>query len=353
MRLEYINRVKENEIVGKSILTQEGQILLRAGNKLSLSYIKKLKELGVFYIYIEDERLDDILVDDEQLMQLKQITMKSMSSIVKNVNCCNKIKLKESLGTVEKMIDYIIELGDVNKSLYEIKTYDNYTYLHSLDTCIMSTFLGMSSGFSEWELKELGIGAILHDIGKSKVPSKIINKQGKLTNQEYNEVKKHTVYGSEMLKKNFAIPETVIRVVEQHHERIDGKGYPYGLKGKEISKFAKIVCVSDVYDAVSNNRCYRNKFSPNEAYELILAGSGTCFDEQMVHTFKNTFAIYPLGCCLKLSNGEEGYVIAQNYGFPDRPIIRVLYSSITNIPIPFYEIDLLKNLNIVVSSIAS
>jgi len=353
MRLEYINRVKENEVVGKSILTQAGQILLRAGIKLNLGYIKKLKQLGVLYIYIEDDRLEDIFVDDERLTELKQITMKSMSGIVKNVYNCDSRKLSKSLENVDNMIEHIIEFGDVNTSLYDIKTYDNYTYLHSLDTCIMSAFLGLSSGFNEWELKELGVGAILHDIGKTKLPPKIINKQGRLTKEEYDEVKRHTLYGAEMLKKNFTISNTVIKIVEQHHERVDGNGYPYGLKGDEISKFAKVVCVCDVYDAVSNNRCYRDKFSPNDAYELILAGSGTSFDKQMVINFKNTFAIYPLGCCIKLSNGEEGYVIAQNHGFPDRPVIRVLYDSKTSNPVPFYEIDLLKNINIVIDSIAS
>lgn len=353
MRLECINKVKENDVVGRSILTQSGQILLREGMKLSPSYINKLKQLGVLFIYIVDERLGDILVDDERLTQLKQVTMKSMSGIMKNVYSSDSKKLGQSLETVDNMIEYIIKFGNVNTSLYDIKTYDNYTYLHSLDTCIMSAFLGLSSGFNEWELKQLGVGAILHDIGKTKLPLKIINKQGKLTKEEYDEVKNHTIYGGEMLRKNYTISNSIINIVEQHHERIDGTGYPKGLKGNEITKLSKVVCICDVYDAVSNNRCYRTKFSPNDAYELILAGSGTSFDRQMVVNFKNTFAIYPIGCCIRLSSGEEGYVIAQNHGFPDRPIIRVLYDAKTNAPVAIYEIDLLKNLSVVVSSIAS
>lgn len=352
MRLECINRVNENDILGKSILTNEGQILLRAGVKLTNVYIDKLKELGVFYVYVEDDRLDDVNVEDERLFELKQRTIKSISNIIKNVHNCNGKQFKESFNDVQSMIDYIIDVGDVNKSLYDIKTYDNYTYVHSIDTCIMATFLGINSRLNEWQLKDLGIGAILHDVGKTQVSLKILNKEGKLTDDEYNEIKKHTVYGAQILNKSYTMPNSVIKIVEQHHERIDGRGYPYGLSGDQISKFSKIVCICDVYDAVSNDRCYRKKFSPNDAYEMILSGSGTSFDMELVNNFKNTFSIYPLGCCVRLSNGAEGYVINQNQGFPDRPVVRVLYDAETRNPISFYEIDLLKNPSIVIESIA-
>lgn len=348
MRLEFINRVKEQEVLGKSILSSDGKILLRAGMKLNDLYIKKLRELGVFYIYVEDERLDDVQVEDEHLSELKQITMKTMGSLIRNVSSVNKKELKECLSVVENLVEYIIDLGDVNKSLNDIKTFDNYTYVHSLDTCIMTSFLGLNSGLNEAGLKDLGVGAILHDIGKTKIPSKILNKEGKLTDEEFKEIKKHPVYGAEILKKNISIGDSIVNMVEQHHERVDGKGYPYGLSGNGISKSAKIICVCDVYDAISNDRCYRRKFSPNDAYELILSGAGTSFDMNIVQKFKDTFAIYPLGCRVRISNGEEGYVIRQNKGFPDRPVIRMFYDADQKSSIPFYEIDLLKNPSLVV-----
>lgn len=351
MRLEFINKVKPGDVISKSILSNEGRVLLRSGVKLSSSYIKKLKELGVFYVYVQDDRLDDVNVEDERLTELKQVTIQSMSGIMKNVNNVNSRELKESLSKVEEMISYVVELGDVNKSLYDIKTFDNYTYIHSLDTCIMTAFLGMTGKYNQWDLKEMVIGAILHDIGKTKISTDILNKSGNLTKEEFEEVKKHTIYGAETLRKNITMPESIIKIVEQHHERVDGKGYPYGLTGNQISRFAKIVCVCDVYDAVSNDRCYRNKFTLNDSYELILSGAGTSFDSEVVARFKDTFSIYPLGCCVRLSNGDEGYVINQNKGFPDRPIIRILYDFRTKKPVPFYEIDLLKNPSIVIEGV--
>lgn len=351
MRLEFIDMVTENEILGKSIFTGDGQILLRAGVRLTDVYINKLKKLGVFYIYVEDERLNDVEVEDEKLTHLKQTSMKSMKKVLTNLYNGETKALKDSMRTVEDMIDYIMDMGDVNKSLYDIQTYDNYTLVHSLDTCIMSSFLGITAGVDKFQMKELGIGAILHDIGKIKVPIKILNKKGKLTEKEFLEIKNHPVYGVNLLKNNYSIPDSVIKVVGQHHERVDGRGYPNKLTGKQISRFAKLVCICDVYDAVSNDRCYRKKFSPNEAYELILSGSGSMFDRNMIMDFKNTFAIYPLGCHVKLSNNEDGYVIRQNKGFPDRPIVRI-FNGFNEKSREYHETDLLQNTKIVILGIA-
>ncbi len=351
MRLEFIDRIKDNEVLGKNILTNDGKILLRAGVRLNNRYVDKLKELGVFFVYVEDDRLADISIEDGRLAELKQTTMKNMSKIMNNIYTCNKRELQSSLNIVEDMIDYIINMGNVNTSLYDIRTYDNYTYMHSLDTCIMASFLGMSIGFNEKELKELAIGAILHDVGKLKISNSVITKCGTLTDEEFLEIRKHPIYGEEILSKNINIPPNAIKAVLQHHERIDGKGYPNNLVDKEISKFGKIISICDVYDAVSNDRVYRKKFSPNEAYELILAGSGTAFDEAMVKCFRETFAVYPLGCCVRLSNSIEGYVVSQNENFPDRPVLRVLYDTETKTPIPFYEIDLLEHSNLVIQAI--
>ena len=351
MRLEFINRVKDRNVLGKSILTCDGQVLLKAGVELTNNYINKLKELGVFYLYVEDERLEDVDIEDEKLLELKQESMKSMSNIMSNLYNCNEKELRKSLVGIEGMINYIIELGDVNKSLYDIQTYDNYTFIHSIDTCIMASFLGVSAGYNKWQLREIGIGASLHDIGKTKIPLEILNKKTKLTDEEFNEIKNHPLYGAKILKKNVIISDAIIKIVEQHHERIDGRGYPYGLEGKQITNYAKLACICDVYDAVSNDRCYRKKFSPNDAYELILSGSGSNFDQELVCNFKNTFAIYPLGCGVRLSNKITGYVVRQNKGFPDRPIVRVLFDVDTGKPIPAYDLDLLQMPNVVITGL--
>lgn len=351
MRLEFINRIKENEVLGKNIFTSEGKILLKSGTRLTKSYLEKIQSLGVYYIYVVDARLEDISVEDELLTELKQHTMNSISTIIKSTFNYNKKQMSDSLLTVETLIQYIISNGDINKSLYDIQTYSNSTYVHSLNVCIMSVFLGQSLGLGEKNLTDLGTAAILHDIGKQKVSANILNKVTPLTQEETDELKKHTLYGEEILKKNVRISEPIIRAVLEHHERVDGNGYPHGLVDTQISRFAKIISVSDVYDTISNTKTYKKNYTPQDAYELILAGSGILFDKLVVQKFRQTFAVYPLGCCVKLSNGVEGYVIMQNENFPDRPVIRVLYNHVSKEPILFYEIDLLKNLSLVINEI--
>lgn len=352
MRLEFMDRIKNDEILGKSIFTSEGNILLRAGVKLSRNYINKLGQLGVNYVYVEDSMLDDVAEEDEELFRLKRLTLKSMSKISKNLYNYNKRGVNEALKISEELISYIIEMRDVNNNLYDIHTYDNYTFIHSLDTGVMATFMGIYSGkFNEYQIKQLGIGALLHDIGKIKINSNIINKKGRLTEGEFKEIQKHPAYGEQLLLKNPRISEEAIKIVSEHHEKVDGKGYPKGLTDNRISLFGKIVSICDVYSAVNANRCYRKRMKPNDAYELILAGSGSSFDLKMVDIFKKSFAIYPLGCCVKLSDGNEGYVIRQNEGFPNRPIVRVLYDNVTKEKIQPYELDLMRELNLVIEDL--
>lgn len=352
MRLEFMDRVKDDETLGKTIFTGEGNVLLRAGTSLTRVYINKLISLGVTYVYLQDDRLEDTEEEDVKLIELKRLTLKNMSKLSKNIYHRNANGYKECIKIAEDLIDYITDLNYVFTNLYDIKTYDNYTNIHCLDTGIMATFMGVySKKFTGYEIKELGIGALLHDIGKIKISKRIINKPGNLTEEEFDEIKKHPIYGSKILRKNINFSEKEINIVEQHHERVDGKGYPYGLVGSEISDFAKITSICDVYNAIRADRSYRKRIKPNDCYELILSGAGTSFDINMVQVFKNSFAIYPLGICVKLSNGIEGYVIRQNLGFPDRPVIRVLYDSKTRKPIQFYEINLVETLNLIVEDV--
>lgn len=352
MRLEYIERVKSGDVLGKNILTGRGRTLLRCGVTLNDIYINRLERLGINYVYIEDERFDDIDHENDELSQLKQSVLVSMNNIVKSVKNSRWKNLNKSFEQVDELIDYIINSKGVITNLYDIQSYDNCTYLHSINTCIMALFLAKSTNrFSMQRLVDLGKGGILHDIGKTKINYKISNKKGPLTKEEYAEMKKHTIYGKLILERNPRISEDILKIVEQHHERVDGTGYPCKLKGNEISDLAKIVCICDVYDAVSNDRNYRKKFSPSDAYELILAGNGTMFDSSMVSCFKDTFSVYPLGSCVKLSNGVEGYVVRQNARFPDRPEIRVVYDSITRDPIIPFEFDLLEYPNVVIEKI--
>ncbi|MCY6371927.1 HD-GYP domain-containing protein [Clostridium ganghwense] len=350
MRLEFLRNLKGDEILAKDILNGNGEVLLKAGYKLNSGVIAKLRKCGIFILYIEDERFSDISIENDMIKQKKAI-LKQMPKLFNTLIDGHKFAAKQSIDIIEKLIDEIISLKSINDNLYEFKIYDNYTYIHCVDTGIMSVYLGAYLKLNNSELKELGLAAVLHDIGKMRVPNEIINKTTKLIKEEFEEIKKHPIYGKEILSKTNVVSEKIIHGVVQHHERIDGKGYPYGLLEHEISDYAKIITVSDVFTAITADRSYRKKINPKEAYELILGGMGTRFDQNVIEAFKKSFAIYPLGCCVKLSNGVEGYVVRQNKNLPDRPVIRVVYDSVTKQSIQFYEIDLMKHLTLTIEGV--
>ncbi|NCI20838.1 HD-GYP domain-containing protein [Clostridium botulinum] len=347
MRLEFISKVKSNDILGKDIISQDGQVLLKSGIRLTQSYIKRLKKLGIFYIHIEDERLEDIQYNS-QLLDIKQFIVQSINNTVKNIHNINNINLKESFEKTNDIIGSILNIKELISILFDIKQYNNYVYNHNLDTSVMCIFIGLSYGLTNEELTYLCIGSILHDIGKLEISNNILNKVTPLTSKELKKFKKHPIYGKKIAQERLNFPEPIIEIIEQHHERIDGKGYPYGLKGNSISIYSKIVSICSAYNFMSKNYYYRDKYKANDVYEFILSGSDTIFDRNIINCFKDTFAIYPLGSEIELSNGDRGFVIRQNKGFPDRPVLRIFNDNNFSF---YYEVDLLKNTNITVKTI--
>lgn len=352
MKLELIDRVKPGEILGKSILDYDGRILLNEGTILNPSYINKIKGMGVYYIYVSDTDLTDVEVNDKFLVELKRSAMSSISCIMKNTLLIKDRKeALEVIKTIEELIQYISENADISKSLNDIQTNNNQRYIHCMEVCIMSVFLGKAMKLKREQLKELGLAAILHDIGMTKLSSKIVEKNGDYSPEEILVLREHPQKGYELLKQNIGISESVLKAVLQHHERMDGKGYPNGLLGYQINKYAKIISVCDMYDLVTNNHNYKKSFRPYDAYELIIGGSSYIFDEEVVFSFKRTFSVYPLGTCVKLSNEVEGYVVKQNGNFPDRPVLRVIYDKDSQEPIKPYEINLIEDINVVIKCI--
>lgn len=352
MKLELIDRVKPGEILGKSILAFDGKILLNQGTILNSSYMNKIKEMGVYYIYVIDDELEDVEVNDNFLVDLKRSAMNSISNIMKNTLLIKDRKEGiEVIKTLEDLIQYIAENADINKSLNDIQTHNNQRYVHCVEVCVMSIFLGKTMKLKREQLKELGLAAILHDVGMAKISPKILEKNGGYSPEELLVLREHPHKGYEILKQNTGISETVLKSVLQHHERIDGKGYPKGLLGHQIHKYAKIIAVCDMYDLVTNNDNYKKSFKPYDAYELIIGGSSYIFDEEVVFSFRKTFSVYPLGSCVMLSNGIEGYVVKQNKNFPDRPVLRVTYDKDKGENIEPYEIDLVEDINVVIKCI--
>lgn len=226
-------------------------------------------------------------------------------------------------GTVGKMVDSVFRNQDALTSLARLKSFDDYTFAHSVNVCILSLALGRHMGLERAELCDLGTGAILHDIGKMLVPGQVLNKPGKLTDEEFTIMKRHTEFGGEVLK-DARINEASRLVATQHHERFDGSGYYRRLSGRDIHPFARIAAVADVYDAMTSNRVYQNGMPPEEALKRLYLMRGTHFESELVERLIKCLGIYPIGTLVELNTGELAIVKMVNRSHPLQPRIEII-----------------------------
>ncbi|NLL51521.1 MAG: HD-GYP domain-containing protein, partial [Peptococcaceae bacterium] len=215
---------------------------------------------------------------------------------------------------------------------------------------VLALILGLGKGYSHAKLLELGMGVIMHDVGKVSLPKEILNKPGRLSTEELEEVKQHPFLGYDVIRKNHDFSINSAHVALQHHERWTGGGYPRGLKGKEIHEFGRITAVADVYDALISKRPYRQAQEPYQAYEYIYSQAGHHFDPDVVRIFTKRIAVYPTGTGVRLSNGLGGNVIRQNKNMPDRPVIRAIYYGEEPLEDPI-DIDLARTLNLMIEKV--
>ena len=221
---------------------------------------------------------------------------------------------------------------------------EDFHHRHSVNTSILCASLGLSLQYEKKKLIDLCACALVHDIGMLKVPQEIINKPSKLSRGEQNMIEEHPSFGLELLEDIKGMPDEAANVIYQHHERVDGKGYPEGKKREEISEFAKIVAIAEVYEALTHPRPYRReKIIPYMGVKMIVQQAGTFFEPRLVKIFLNFITPYPLGSFVLLNSNEIGRVIQINEGLPLRPIVEIFYDSEGKLPDKPKKIDLSKS----------
>ncbi|WP_010095041.1 HD-GYP domain-containing protein [Ornithinibacillus scapharcae] len=355
MRLVATTSIKPGEILGQSIFRDNGTVLLHSGVALSERLIERLEERGITYVYIQDELTKDIEIKPAISERLRQEATSSMKEIFTKIR---KEKLltksfalddhgKQITDIITKIMDELNDHEETINLLTDIYLTDNYIFQHSLNVTIYALAIGANLKLNASELTELGKGALLHDIGKVFIDPEILQKPDKLTNDEYEIIKTHTTLGYEFLRKNHTISSVIAHCAFQHHERIDGTGYPRGIKGEDIHLYAQIIGVADVFDAVTSTRVYRKAMLPHEGLELLYTSAINQFDIRIVEAFKNSVAVYPNGITVKLNDNRLGVVLKQNKHICDRPIIRILKEE-SNAIEP-YTIDLSKELTITIT----
>ncbi len=234
----------------------------------------------------------------------------------------------DSVSIPEAIIDEISTDKNAMINMVDLKVFDDYTYYHCVNVAALSIMVGVSAGMNRTGLYKLGMGALLHDLGKLYIPKEILNKLGPLTYDEYETIKKHSRYGSDYLKRQNEIPLESVIAVLTHHERYDGKGYPLELPANKQTLEGKIIAICDNYDAMTSDRPYRNAFSPSEAMEHIMGNAGIMFDPKVLAIFMKKIVPYPVGSVVNLSNGKKGIVIENYPNSYVRPRIKLIPEKI-------------------------
>lgn len=316
-------------VVARSVYYGDAHVLAQAGMVLTHDAIKRLDELGVASVYIREQYIPEMVEPEDVIPEkVRAETIKMVKASFGNLQNHLKLDIKRVFNKVNSIIDELLTNDDILVQLTDIRTFDDYLFAHSVNVCVLSIMTGITVHFDRIKLNELGVGALLHDIGKTKVNPDILNKPDDLNRQEFDEVKRHTNYGFEILRNYPDISLLSAHIAFQHHERWDGQGYPRGLRGEDIHEYARIVAVADVYDALLADRPYRPSYTVNQALTILERMSGVYLDPNLVTAMVSNIAIYPVGSLVEISTGYIGMVMEVNKAVPTRPVIRVIVDNL-------------------------
>ncbi|NLW16325.1 MAG: HD-GYP domain-containing protein [Firmicutes bacterium] len=270
-----------------------------------------------------DKRFQQDLLQDIQLLEAA-------------ISSDKRVSVERLATQLRHAVNHLSRQPRLGLSLMGLQRIDDYTYLHSLSTALISMGIAIKLGWSQTATVELGLAAVLHDMGKTMVPRTILQKPGPLSPAEWKLMYKHPEFGCAMLSRHSNLNDTVLQAVLQHHERMDGSGYPQRLKGEAISEYARIIAIADVYDAMTSNRCYKPSTAAHLSLEEILTNE-RLFDATYGRVLVTMLDIFPVGSRVLLANGAEGIVVACHPHQPTRPqllLIKDPKGAPLNPPVP-------------------
>ncbi len=323
-----INDLKKNMILANSIRDKSGNILFTKGNKLDYPDISQIRSEGITTIYIyqytavkeentntlfpatlknipeKPQELANNIDDDEEQKYsipaspaepppLKDVISieirKQGEELVKELFMTpDRVKYNTVLNLVSTIVNDILNTDETVISVQDLRDYDNYTYQHSVNLCVLGVTVGKLLEYSEQQLKEFGVGLLFHDFGKTKIPLEILNKPGRLTPSEFDMMKNHSEFGYKLLSRKYKLPEITKMVIRHHHEKLDGSGYPKGLRGKDIPEWVQISTIVDVYDALTADRIYKTKWTHRKALDFLYDRSDRWFNVSYIQLLENT-----------------------------------------------------------------
>ncbi len=321
MVLKRLEELKGNEILARPLMTLDYQIILPEGAVIRKDYIEKIYELGILEVYVKEKEID--ATEKDNLKTAIEFSIKEkVKDILERHTYQNNQELAQLSNTADNIISTILEEEEVVEKIFDIKERSTDIYEHSISICSLAILTALRMGVSKKKIHDIGVGCLLHDIGL-RYTTIDFSKQDveSLNQQELMEYKKHPVYGYSSLKKETWISEISKNIILNHHERIDGSGYPLHLR--DIPVEVKIVNVCDAFDEMICG-ITRKQIKVHEAIEYLKNYKGVKFDAKIVDTFLSFTAVYPAGSYVMTNEGETAVVLYQNKEFQDRPVIRVL-----------------------------
>jgi len=356
-----INQIKD-ELIGRRvnshIYSVDGHLLLNKGTVVNSSILSRLERYNMNIEDLLNSLSKDIkpvgLINDKQMDESIQV----VKNVFDYVLYTDKVGIASAIppdylelveDVVKKLIDALENTGNLLYTVSDMVEKATYTYKHSVNVAILSILTSKALNYRESDIKNIALGAFLHDIGKMLVDQKLITKPGRLTDSERIAVEKHPTFGYELIKEIETLSFTTKQIVLLHHEKLDGSGYPSGLKGIEIPEYVRLVTICDMYDAMTTNRVYRGKMPIYTVLEILMTDAVFKLDRKIYRHMSQNICIYPPGSGVVLSDGRIGIVAFYEPTNPTRPHIRVLdlETDITNIKVEYVNLERQKTLFIV------
>ena len=322
--------------------------LLRAGVKLSAHYATLLPKAGVGSVWIEDDLGADIDVAEpltpETRAKVHRVTAQAISAAngaLRNGSGMPHTVVESLADVATAMVEDLLDCPEAAMALDDLGAFDDYTHRHSVQVTMIGLLIARrawrTEGWTDYRgrrrmdriddrMRKLGLGLLVHDVGKLAIPPEVLNKPGRLTVEEFGLMKAHPDAGVELLRPADMSPLS-LSIVRDHHERMDGSGYPQSLTGHQIQEFPRIAAVADVYDAVTSERVYKDAAPPHVGVRVIRQGTGTQFCPTVVRHFRAVVMPYPVGHEIELPDGRLGVVSAVDIADPDSPTVRLKNAS--------------------------
>lgn len=278
-----------------------------------------------------------------KIRRLYQEARELQGKFIRHLKAGEPIDITPLAAVAEEMVDTMFTHGDAMLCLARIRAKDAYLMEHSMNVAILLANFGRYLGLERNVLKELTLGGLLHDVGKIMTPDEVLNKPGKLTDEEFGVMRQHVVHSYDILSNTAGITPTMLEVAANHHERLDGTGYPQRLKGDQLSLYTRMSGIVDVYDAVTADRIYKQGMQPTQAFRILLKGINQHFDAELVTKFIKCMGVYPVGTLVQLSNQRLAVVMQRNEQQPLKPVVKVIYHATQRHYLEVQWLDLARN----------